>query len=119
MHVWPGREWALDQNLEACDWVEAAGTIFRTKTNELSVKAEKLDFLVKALRPLPSKWHGLTDVEQRYRQRYVDLIVNDAVKQTFEARARIVRYIRRYFDSHAFIEVETPVMHPIADGAAA
>jgi lysyl-tRNA synthetase class 2 len=71
------------------------------------------------LRPLPSKWHGLTDVEQRYRQRYVDLIVNDGVKATFETRAKIVRSIRNYFDTHGFIEVETPMMQPIASGAAA
>ncbi len=113
------REWELYKNLDAGDWVAVEGTVFRTKTNELSVKADKLNFLVKALRPLPSKWHGLTDVEQRYRQRYVDLIVNDGVKATFEARARIVRYIRNYFDSHGFIEVETPMMQPIAGGAAA
>ena len=113
------REWSLYQNLDAGDWVSVEGTIFRTKTNELSVKAQKLGFLAKALRPLPSKWHGLTDVEQRYRQRYVDLIVNDDVKQTFETRARIVRYIRNYFDEHNFIEVETPMMQPIAGGAAA
>jgi lysyl-tRNA synthetase class 2 len=115
----PEREWALYQNLDAGDWVEVAGTVFRTKTNELSVKASHLGFLVKALRPLPSKWHGLTDVEQRYRQRYVDLIVNDSVKATFETRAKIVRYIRNYFDGHGFIEVETPMMQPIASGAAA
>jgi len=115
----PEREWALYQNLDAGDWVEVAGTLFRTKTNELSVKAAHLGFLVKALRPLPSKWHGLTDVEQRYRQRYVDLIVNDGVKATFETRAKIVRYIRNYFDGHGFIEVETPMMQPIASGAAA
>ncbi|HEX6159137.1 MAG TPA: lysine--tRNA ligase, partial [Thermoanaerobaculia bacterium] len=78
-----------------------------------------LDFLVKALRPLPSKWHGLTDVEQRYRQRYVDLIVNDEVKETFITRAKIVAYIRRWFDTNGFIEVETPMMQPIAGGAAA
>ena len=113
------REWSLYQNLDAGDWVSVEGTVFRTKTNELSVKAEKLAFLVKALRPLPSKWHGLTDVEQRYRQRYVDLIVNDDVKATFETRAKIVRYIRNYFDAHGFIEVETPMMQPIAGGAAA
>jgi lysyl-tRNA synthetase class 2 len=83
------------------------------------VKAEHLGFLAKALRPLPSKWHGLTDVEQRYRQRYVDLIVNDEVKQTFETRAKIVRYIRNWFDTHGYIEVETPMMQPIAGGAAA
>ncbi len=113
------REWLLYQNLDAGDWVAVEGTVFRTKTNELSIKAEKLEFLVKALRPLPSKWHGLTDVEQRYRQRYVDLIVNDDVKTTFETRAKIVRYIRKYFDDHGFIEVETPMMQPIAGGAAA
>jgi len=119
MDTLPEREWALFKNLDAGDWVEVAGTLFRTKTNELSVKAAHLGFLVKALRPLPSKWHGLTDVEQRYRQRYVDLIVNDGVKSTFETRARIVRYIRNYFDGHGFIEVETPMMQPIASGAAA
>ena len=113
------REWSLYQNLDAGDWVAVEGTVFRTKTNELSVKAQKLHFLAKALRPLPSKWHGLTDVEQRYRQRYVDLIVNDDVKQVFETRAKIVRYIRNYFDTHNFIEVETPMMQPIAGGAAA
>jgi len=115
----PEREWALYQNLDAGDWVSVEGTVFRTKTNELSVKAQRLGFLVKALRPLPSKWHGLTDVEQRYRQRYVDLIVNDDVKRTFERRAKIIRHIRNYFDAHGFIEVETPMMQPIAGGAAA
>ncbi|HEU4520462.1 MAG TPA: lysine--tRNA ligase, partial [Thermoanaerobaculia bacterium] len=113
------REWQLYQNLDAGDWVSAAGTVFRTKTNELSVKADHLGFLVKALRPLPGKWHGLTDVEQRYRQRYVDLIVNDDVKATFETRAKVVRYIRNWFDNHGYIEVETPMMQPIAGGAAA
>jgi lysyl-tRNA synthetase class 2 len=114
-----GTEWSLYQNLDTGDWVEVRGTLFRTKTNELSVKAAHLKFLVKAMRPLPSKWHGLTDVEQRYRQRYVDLIVNDSVKATFATRAAIVRYIRNYFDGHGYIEVETPMMQPIASGAAA
>ena len=113
------REWSLYQNLDAGDWVSVQGTVFRTKTNELSVKATHLGFLVKALRPLPSKWHGLTDVEQRYRQRYVDLIVNDEVKAVFETRAKVVRNIRSWFDGHGFIEVETPMMQPIAGGAAA
>ena len=90
------------------------GTLFRTKTNELSVKVQHLGFLVKALRPLPSKWHGLTDVEQRYRQRYLDLIVNDDVKQTFETRARIGRYITAS-TMNITIEVETPMMQ-IAGG---
>ncbi|HEY3057174.1 MAG TPA: lysine--tRNA ligase [Thermoanaerobaculia bacterium] len=115
----PEREWELYKNLDAGDWISAEGVLFRTKTNELSVKAEHIDFLVKALRPLPSKWHGLTDVEQRYRQRYVDLIVNDDVKKVFETRAKIIRYIRKWFDEHGFIEVETPMMQPIAGGAAA
>ena len=113
------QEWSLYQNLDAGDWVSVEGTVFRTKTNELSVKATRLGFLVKALRPLPSKWHGLTDVEQRYRQRYVDLIVNDDVKAVFETRAKVVRSIRSWFDGHGFIEVETPMMQPIAGGAAA
>ncbi|HJW96337.1 MAG TPA: amino acid--tRNA ligase-related protein, partial [Thermoanaerobaculia bacterium] len=115
----PEREWELYKNLDAGDWISAHGTVFRTKTNELSIKAESINFLVKGIRPLPSKWHGLTDLEQRYRQRYVDLIVNDDVKATFETRARIVRYIRAWFDGHGFIEVETPMMQPIAGGAAA
>jgi lysyl-tRNA synthetase, class II len=113
------REWALYQNLDTGDWVSVEGNVFRTKTNELSVKVRHLGFLAKALRPLPGKWHGLTDVEQRYRQRYVDLIVNDDVKAIFETRAKIIRYIRKYFDDHGFIEVETPMMQPIAGGAAA
>jgi lysyl-tRNA synthetase class 2 len=115
----PEREWELYRNLDVGDWISAEGSVFRTKTNELSVKAGHIDFLVKALRPLPGKWHGLTDVEQRYRQRYVDLIVNDDVKKTFETRAKIVRHIRSWFDTHGFIEVETPMMQPVAGGAAA
>jgi lysyl-tRNA synthetase class 2 len=113
------REWSLYQNLDLGDWVGVEGHVFRTKKGELSVKAAKLDFLVKALRPLPEKWHGLTDIEQRYRQRYVDLIVNDDVKAAFRTRARIVRYIRDFFDARGYIEVETPMMQPIAGGAAA
>src|SRR4051795_3488612 len=119
MDTLPERDWSLYQNLDTGDWVEVRGTVFRTKTNELSVKASHLGFLVKALRPLPSKWHGLTDVEQRYRQRYVDLIVNDDVKSTFILRAKMIRYIRDWFDRHDFIEVETPMMQPVAGGAAA
>ena len=113
------REWQLYGNLDAGDWISTEGTLFRTKTNELSVKSEHIHFLVKAIRPLPSKWHGLTDVEQRYRQRYVDLIVNDDVKKVFETRAKMIRHIRQWFDTHGFIEVETPMMQPIAGGAAA
>lgn len=113
------REWILYQNLDIGDWVSVEGPVFRTKKGELSVKAETLGFLAKALRPLPEKWHGLTDVEQRYRQRYLDLIVNDDVKETFRTRAHIVRFIRNYFDARGFVEVETPMMQPIPGGAAA
>ncbi|HUP64520.1 MAG TPA: lysine--tRNA ligase [Thermoanaerobaculia bacterium] len=112
-------EWELYRNLDVGDWVSVAGVVFRTKKGELSVKASRLGFLAKALRPLPEKWHGLTDVERRYRQRYLDLIVNDEVKEIFETRAKIVRYIRNWFDSRGFIEVETPMMQSIAGGAAA
>jgi lysyl-tRNA synthetase class 2 len=112
-------DWEIYENLDVGDWVAVDGHLIRTKTNELSLKARGLRFLVKALRPLPSKWHGLTDMEQRYRQRYVDLIVNDDVKQTFVTRAKIVKHIRDWFDSQGFIEVETPMMQPIAGGAAA
>ena len=113
------REWTLYQNLDIGDWVSVEGPVFRTKKGELSVKAESLGFLAKALRPLPEKWHGLTDVEQRYRQRYLDLVVNDDVKETFRKRAAIVRFIRNYFDSRGYVEVETPMMQPIPGGAAA
>ncbi|HSN69237.1 MAG TPA: amino acid--tRNA ligase-related protein, partial [Thermoanaerobaculia bacterium] len=112
-------EWELYRNLDIGDWVSVAGDVFRTKKGELSLKASQLAFLAKAYRPLPEKWHGLTDVEQRYRQRYLDLIVNDEVKETFETRARIVRYIRNWFDARGYIEVETPMMQAIAGGAAA
>jgi len=112
-------EWSLKQNLDVGDWISVEGPMMRTKKGELSVKTEKMDFLVKALRPLPEKWHGLTDVETRYRQRYVDLIVNDEVKETFRTRAAIVRHIRSFLDARGFIEVETPMMQPIAGGAAA
>lgn len=113
------KEWLLYQNLDLGDWVAVRGIVFRTKKGELSVKADELNFLAKALRPLPEKWHGLTDVEQRYRQRYLDLIVNDEVKTIFRTRAGIVRYIRQFFDARGFVEVETPMMQPIAGGATA
>jgi lysyl-tRNA synthetase class 2 len=115
----PESDWLVYQNLDIGDWVAVEGTVFRTKKGELSIKTSALRFLVKALRPLPEKWHGLTDVEQRYRQRYVDLIVNDDVKTIFDTRAKIIRYIRNFLDARGFIEVETPMMQPIAGGAAA
>src|SRR5213079_1863089 len=95
------------------------GHLFRTKTNELSIWVEKIFFLSKALLPLPEKWHGLSDVEVRYRQRYLDLIANEESRQVFVTRARIIQELRRFFDARGYIEVETPMMHPIPGGAAA
>lgn len=101
------------------DIVGVKGEIFRTHRGEISIKAKELTFLTKGLRPLPEKFHGLKDVELRYRQRYVDLIVNPDVKQTFIARSKIIRAIRNWLDNQGFLEVETPVLHNIAGGAAA
>jgi lysyl-tRNA synthetase class 2 len=101
------------------DIIGATGVLFRTKTNELSVRAEALRLLVKALRPLPDKWHGLADTETRYRQRYVDLIVSEQSRSVFRARTRIIRYLRDFLDALDFLEVETPMMQPIPGGAAA
>ena len=98
-------------------WVR--GKVFRTKTGELSVRAEEIDLLTKSLRPLPEKFHGLTDQEMRYRQRYVDLIMNEESRQVFRVRARVVQYIRSYLDTMDFLEVETPMMQPIPGGAVA
>lgn len=101
------------------DIVGAEGSLMRTKTGELSIKVDKLRLLTKSLRPLPDKWHGLSDVEQRYRQRYVDLIVNPESREVFLKRSRIVSAIRRWLDARRFLEVETPMMHYIAGGATA
>jgi lysyl-tRNA synthetase class 2 len=105
--------------LDLGDSIGVRGHLFRTKTNELSIWVEELTLLSKALLPLPEKWHGLTDVELRYRQRYLDLIANDKSREVFAARARIVQELRRFFDARGYIEVETPMMHPIPGGAAA
>jgi lysyl-tRNA synthetase class 2 len=101
------------------DVVAAEGPLFKTKTGELSVRAEKLRLLTKSLRPLPDKWHGLADQEQRYRQRYVDLIVNPESRKVFATRTRIVKYLRDFLDAMDFVEVETPMMQAIAGGAVA
>jgi len=101
------------------DIVGAEGVLTRTRTGELSVRVDSLRLLVKSLRPLPDKWHGLADVEQRYRQRYVDLIVTPEAREVFVARSRIVSAIRRWLDARRFLEVETPMMHYIAGGATA
>ncbi|HWO42898.1 MAG TPA: lysine--tRNA ligase [Candidatus Eisenbacteria bacterium] len=110
---------ALFQLLDIGDIVGVWGRLFRTKTGELTIEAAGLRLLVKCLRPLPEKWHGLEDIEARYRQRYLDLMVNAEVREVFEKRARIVRTIRRFFEERDFLEVETPMMQPIPGGAAA
>ncbi|NWG30074.1 MAG: lysine--tRNA ligase [Rhodocyclaceae bacterium] len=101
------------------DIVGAAGTLMKTKTGELTVQCTEIRLLAKALRPLPEKFHGLTDIEQKYRQRYLDLITNEASRFTFVARSRMIQSIRNYMVHHGFLEVETPMMHPIPGGAAA
>jgi len=101
------------------DIVGVRGNVFRTQVGELSVKAEGFTFLTKALRPMPEKFHGLQDVEQRYRQRYLDLMTNEDSKKTFITRSKIIRAIRNYLDNAGFLEVETPMLHTIAGGAAA
>ena len=105
--------------LDVGDIVWAEGVVFWTKRGELSLLSKKFKIVTKTLRPLPDKWHGLTDVETRYRQRYLDMIVNNDVREVFKKRSQIVSGIRRYFDSKNFLEVETPMMHPIIGGAAA
>ena len=105
--------------LDLGDFVGVAGHLFRTKTGELTVWVSELTLLSKALLPLPEKWHGLSDVELRYRQRYLDLIANDRARGIFLRRAQIIRELRRFFDARGYIEVETPMMQPIAGGATA
>jgi lysyl-tRNA synthetase class 2 len=107
------RDWDLG------DIVGAEGRLFKTKTGELSVQCDELRLLTKALRPLPEKFHGLTDQESRYRQRYLDLIMNEASRRTFQTRTRVVQFIRSYLDRRGFLEVETPMMQVIPGGATA
>jgi lysyl-tRNA synthetase class 2 len=106
-------------NLDLGDVVGAAGALIRTRTGELSLMVDDLTLLAKALRPMPEKWHGLADVEARYRQRYLDLASNEESRQVFEVRAALVKGIREFLDARGFLEVETPMMHVIPGGAAA
>jgi lysyl-tRNA synthetase class 2 len=110
---------ALYKLLDLGDHIGVRGYLFRTKTNELTVHADELTFLAKDLLPLPEKWHGLTDVELRYRQRYLDLVMNPEVREVFIKRSRVVQALRRFFDARGYVEVETPMMQPIAGGAVA
>ncbi len=111
--------YALIKLMDIGDTVGVTGTAFRTHMGELSIKADAIEMLSKSLRPLPEKWHGLKDVETRYRQRYVDLIVNPEVRDTFVKRSQIIKSVREVLDSHDFLEVETPILNTIAGGAAA
>ena len=113
------RDYQLSKLLDVGDQIGVAGHLFRTKTNELSIWASKLEFLAKCFLPLPEKWHGLQDVEIRYRQRYLDLVVNPDVRRVFEVRTRAIAAIRDFLTGHGFLEVETPMMQPIAGGALA
>lgn len=110
---------ALFKSLDVGDIVHLTGRVFKTRTGELTLEVEGLRLLTKCLRPLPEKWHGLTDVEIRYRQRYLDLTVNPKVKEVFEARSRIIQSIRTFLHERDFLEVETPMMQPMAGGAMA
>src|ERR1700738_4650279 len=113
------RGFELFRLLDLGDWIGVRGHLFRTKTNELSIWVAEIFFLSKALLPLPEKWRGLTDVELRYRQRYLDLISNEKSREVFVTRARIIQELRRFFDARGYIEGETPMMHPLPGGAAA
>ena len=115
----PERDFAVFKLLDFGDWVGVEGRLFRTKTNELTVWASNVAFLSKCLLPLPEKWHGLQDVEVRYRQRYLDLIVNPESRRVFQIRSRVVSAIREFLVARGFLEVETPMMQPIAGGALA
>jgi lysyl-tRNA synthetase, class II len=113
------QSFAIYECLDIGDYIGVEGEVFRTKTGELTLKTESITFLSKALRPLPEKWHGLQDVELRYRQRYLDLVVNPDVRRIFEIRSKIIAGMRNFFNLHSFIEVETPMMQVIAGGALA
>ena len=115
----PPLDFQIFKLLDFGDWIGVEGRLFRTKTNELTIWASRLHFLAKCLLPLPEKWHGLTDVEIRYRQRYLDLVVNPDARRVFEVRSRVVTAIRSFMTARGYLEVETPMMQPIAGGALA
>jgi lysyl-tRNA synthetase class 2 len=106
-------------NCDLGDYLGVSGPLMRTRTGELTIAAEKVQLLAKSLRPMPEKWHGLADRETRYRRRYLDLLVNPKSRQVFEVRSRLMSSMRRAFEDRGFLEVETPMMHPIAGGATA
>lgn len=110
--------WEILDHVDIADIISVEGELFKTRTGEPTIKIERFDLLTKALRPLPEKWHGLKDVETRYRRRYVDLIANEDVARVFMMRSKIVKAVRRFLDERGFQEVETPMMHAIPGGAA-
>jgi lysyl-tRNA synthetase class 2 len=114
-----GEGFAALEDIDIADYIEARGTLMVTRTGELSLQAKSLRLLTKALRPLPDKWHGLTDVDARYRRRYVDMVANPEVGVVLRARSFIIQGLRSYLDGLGFIEVETPTLHPLVGGAAA
>jgi lysyl-tRNA synthetase class 2 len=114
-----GSNYNILKNIDIGDIIGLSGELFRTKTNELTIKVSDFSLLCKSLRPLPEKWHGLRDIETRYRKRYVDLIVNPHVREIFLKRSRLIKAIRDFFDARGFVEVETPMMHQIPGGATA
>jgi len=113
------RDWAVTGLLDIGDIVGAAGTVFKTRTGELSVGVQELAFLAKSFHPLPEKWHGLQDKEIRFRQRYLDMIVNPESTGVFRKRSQLIQAVRRFFHERGYVEVETPMMHPIPGGASA
>jgi lysyl-tRNA synthetase class 2 len=115
----PPLDFQIFKLLDFGDWIGVEGKLFRTKTNEFTIWASRLHFLAKCLLPLPEKWHGLTDIEIRYRQRYLDLIVNPDSRKVFETRSRVIAAIRAFMTARGYLEVETPMMQPIAGGALA
>ena len=115
----PERDFTVFGLLDFGDFVGVEGRLFRTKTNELTIWASSLEFLAKCFLPLPEKWHGLTDIETRYRQRYLDLIVNPDSRKVFVVRSRVLAAIRTFLTGRGYLEVETPMMQPIAGGALA
>ena len=114
-----GERYAAFTELDVGDFIGVTGELFRTRTGELTVAVRSFEFLTKSLRPLPEKWHGLKDVETRYRRRYVDLVMNPQARETFVMKSRLIRELRAFLDARGFLEVETPMMQPIPGGASA
>src|SRR5256712_744376 len=114
-----GERYAAFTELDVGDFIGVTGELFRTRTGELTVAVRSFEFLTKSLRPLPEKWHGLKDVETRYRRRYVDLVMSPQVRETFVMKSRLISELRAFLDARGFLEVETPMMQPIPGGAAA